>query len=521
MDGPFALATLGRRGLLTPGRPMRMARQLAETRRWGLGFGGTLRAAAARDPDRVALVDESTVRTYAQLLADAEQLAAGLRAQAAPDAQAGDRIGLLCRNHAGLVLALAACALLGVDPVLLNTGMSAPQLARVGAGQRLRAIIFDSEFREQATVLPEHLERVDESMMDDLIRHSARGPLDPAGRDGHTIVLTSGTNGTPKGTRRPDPAGVVPFAGVIARIPLRVHERVMVSTPVFHSLGLSAVHTAFAVRGTAVLQRRFEPVSTMDMLAEQDCTALFAVPTMLQRMLAAPARVPPGLRVVVVSGSVLPGGLAGRFMDVYGDVLYNLYGSTEAATISIATPSEIRRAPGTAGRPPRGTRVAILGPDRKPVRAGRTGRIVVASETVVDGYTTGRPPEMYGGMLDTGDLGHVGEDGLLFVDGRADDMIVSGGENVFPGQVENLLAALPQVQEVAVVGAPDPEFGQRLVACIALHPGERLDVEAVRDHVRRNLARHEVPSEVRFLDALPRNATGKVVRGLLQGERPD
>lgn len=214
--------------------------------------------------------------------------------------------------------------------------------------------------------------------------------------------------------------------------------------------------------------------------------------------------------MVAVSGSALPGGLATRFMDRYGDVLYNLYGSTEASWASIATPADLRAAPNTAGRAPHGTRIAVLDATGEPVAIGVSGRLFVGNELIFEGYTNGSMREERDGLLATGDIGHVDENGRVFVDGREDDMIVSGGENVFPSEVENLLADLPQVREVAVVGVPDARHGQRLAAYVVMEPGERLDQEAVREYVRRHRARFCVPRDVVFLPALPRNATGKV-----------
>jgi acyl-CoA synthetase (AMP-forming)/AMP-acid ligase II len=215
---------------------------------------------------------------------------------------------------------------------------------------------------------------------------------------------------------------------------------------------------------------------------------------------------------VAVSGSALPGGLATRFMDRYGDVLYNLYGSTEASWASIATPADLRAAPGTAGRPPHGTRVAVLSSDGTPLPPNTPGRLFVGNEMLFEGYTNGSGKETHDGLLATGDIGHLDADGRVFVDGREDDMIVSGGENVFPSEVENLLADLPGVREVAVIGVPDDTYGQRLAAYLALNPESTLDADAIRDHVRRFRARFCVPRDVVFLDALPRNATGKVLK---------
>jgi acyl-CoA synthetase (AMP-forming)/AMP-acid ligase II len=202
-------------------------------------------------------------------------------------------------------------------------------------------------------------------------------------------------------------------------------------------------------------------------------------------------------------------------MNAYGDILYNLYGSTEASWASIATPDELRFAPGTAGRPPYGTEVAILDPAGNPVPNGEVGRIFVGNDMLFDGYTSGASKEMRGGLLATGDLGHLNRMGLLFVDGREDDMIISGGENVFPLEVEDLLGRLPQIRECTVIGVPDDEFGQRLAAYVVLQPGAWLDAGSVREYVRSHLARFCVPRDVVFMDILPRNATGKVVPRLL------
>jgi acyl-CoA synthetase (AMP-forming)/AMP-acid ligase II len=406
---------------------------------------------------------------------------------------------------------MVAGALLGADPVLVNTGLSGPQLEAVAQEQGLRALLHDDEFAELAVNLPAGVHRVDERRHAELIAGTPPGDLAPPDRDGRTIVLTSGTTGSPKGARRRTPTGFGPLAAIIDRIPLHVHERMMIVAPVFHTWGYAALQVAFALRSTVVLRRRFEPAATLAAIERRRCTALFAVPVMVQRLLEVPPPARTPLRVVAVSGSALAGGLATRFMDAYGDVLYNLYGSTEVSWASIATPADLRRAPNTAGRAPHGTRLRILDPAGRPVPAGQVGQIFVGNEMLFDGYTSGAAGPARDGLLGTGDLGHLDTDGLLFVGGRADDMIVSGGENVFPADVEDLLAGLPQVREVAVIGVPDDEYGQRLAAYLVLHPGEHLDPDDVRAYVRHYRARFCVPRDVAFLTALPRNATGKVL----------
>ncbi|PPA60299.1 AMP-binding protein [Micromonospora chalcea] len=512
MDLPFIAATLTRRGLLTPGRPIRVVSQLNALRRWGWSLAGELRQAAARDPGRVAVVDErGATMTYQELLERSERLARSLRSHLG--VQAGDRVGVLCRNHHGLIEAIVAAMLLGADAVLVNTGLSAAQLGTVAEEQGLRVLVHDGEFTERVLALPAEVHRVDERRHEELIAAAVPGEqLQPPERDGRTIVLTSGTTGAPKGARRPTPHGFGPLVSIIDRIPLHARNTTMIAAPIFHTWGYAALQVSFALRATVVLHRRFDPAATLTALVAQRCDAMFAVPVMLQRLMEVEPPLPrPPLKVVAVSGSALPGNLATAFMDRYGDVLYNLYGSTEVSWASIAGPRELRAAPTTAGRPPHGTRLAILDENGRPVRDGEVGRIFVGNEMLFEGYTSGVGRESRDGLLDTGDLGRLDADGLLFVDGRADDMIVSGGENVFPSEVEDLIARLPQVREVAVIGVPDPDYGQRLAAFLALRPGETLDPEAVREYVRRYLARFSVPRDVVFVKYLPRNATGKVL----------
>jgi fatty-acyl-CoA synthase len=218
------------------------------------------------------------------------------------------------------------------------------------------------------------------------------------------------------------------------------------------------------------------------------------------------------LRVVAASGSNLPGELSTKFMDAFGDILYNLYGSTEVSWATIATPEDMRAAPGTAGRVPWATTVKILDEKGSALPPGKTGRIFVANDLLFEGYTGGGKKSEIGGLMSTGDVGHFDDQGRLFVEGRDDEMIVSGGENVFPAEVEDTIARMDGVMEVAVIGVSDPEFGQRLKAFVVKQDQSALTEDAVKSRVRSDLARFKVPREVVFLDSLPRNATGKVVK---------
>ncbi len=218
------------------------------------------------------------------------------------------------------------------------------------------------------------------------------------------------------------------------------------------------------------------------------------------------------LRIILSSGSQLDGALATEAMDGFGDVVYNLYGSTEVAYVTIADPSDLRAAPGCAGKPPLGTSVRILDDHGVPVARGATGRIFVNNGMEFGGYTGGGNKEIIDDHMSTGDVGHFDGGGRLFVDGRDDEMIVSGGENVFPREIEDLLAAHPDIVEAAAIGVPDDAFGQRLRAFVVRRPKARLSAKAVQDYVKNNLARYKVPRDVIFVDELPRNPSGKVLK---------
>jgi fatty-acyl-CoA synthase len=304
-------------------------------------------------------------------------------------------------------------------------------------------------------------------------------------------------------------------------IPLKAREKTMIAAPMFHSWGFVHFTLGMSLSSTLVLNRKFDPETTLSLTAQHETTALIVVPVMMQRILELPDDILKrydlsNLRVTAVSGSALPGATSDRWMDVFGDNVYNLYGSTEVAWASIATPSDLRAAPGTAGRPPYGTIVRLYDDDGHPVRQGETGRIFVGNEMQFEGYTGGGSKDVIDGLLSSGDVGHIDEAGRLFVDGRDDDMIVSGGENVFPAEVEDLLAGHGAIVEVAVFGVDDEGFGQRLKAVVVLREGVSVTEDELKAHVKANLAAYKVPREVVFMDELPRTSTGKVLKRVLR-----
>jgi len=534
-DARDTWAVLSRSGLLRPDHVLAAVRGY---RRWGPTASAGFAASARRRGAAVAVTDDRGELPFAELDARTHAIARGL---AAAGVREGDGVGILCRNHRGFVEAVLGAEKAGAGAVFLNPGFAAPQLAGVAEREGLGALVFDEEFlpvvdaaaSRGASFARRFLARTQAEpgdggppTLDRLARtHSREAPPKPAKPTG-PIILTSGTTGTPKGARRPPKTtGLETTRGLLEAIPYRTDERFHIAAPLFHAWGLAQLLVASAFSATTVLRPRFDPEGTLAAVAESRAQVLVVVPVMLQRILALGPEVrarydTSSLRMVLSSGSALPGELANRWMDAFGDTLYNFYGSTEVAQASIATPDDLRRAPGTAGRVPRGAVVRIVDADGKEVPPGVTGRIFVGNDIGFDGYTGGGDKERMGGLLSIGDVGHFDEEGRLFVDGRDDEMIVSGGENVFPREVEDLLAEHPDVAEVAVKGVSDEEFGQRLAAFVVLRPGASLDEGAVRSHVRDHLARYKVPRDVVFLDELPRTESGKVLKRALEPPAP-
>ena len=528
-----ALVTLGKAGFLTPMRPDRTVAMVAAARAEGLSIATGFATAAARRPDSPGLIDELGTLTWRELDERVHALAAAL--QQLPSGTP-EVVGIMARNHRGFVESLIAATRIGADVLLLNTSFAGPALAEVVNRERADVVIYDEEFTgsvdravqdrpEAVRILAWTDEATEAPTVEKLITEHTGQRATKSERKSRLILLTSGTTGTPKGAKHSG-GGASNLVAILSRTPWRVGETTVVVAPMFHAWGFSQLVFASAMACTVVTRRKFDPEATLALVDKYQATGLCVVPVMFDRIMDLPDEVRRRysgrtLRFAACSGSRMRPDVVTRFMDEFGDVIYNNYNATEAGMIATATPADLRAAPDTAGKPAMGTEIRIFDDEFNDVPTGEVGRIFVKNSTQFDGYTSGNTKDFHDGYMSSGDIGRLDEAGRLFVVGRDDEMIVSGGENVYPIEVEKTLAKHADVAEATVLGVDDEQFGQRLVAFVVLTDGATVNPDDLKAHVRENLANYKVPREITILDELPRGSTGKILRNELIARTSD
>ena len=524
------VATMHRAGIIAPMRPDKYIRIAAAMQRENMGITSGFAAAAQRCPDRPGLVDELGTLTFRENYQRADAFAAALQALPSPSKV----IGIMARNHRGFVEALIAANRIGADVLLLNTSFAGPALAEVVQREGVDAVIYDEEFT--ATVDRALADKPDATpiiawtdgpqgglTVEKMIaEHAGRRPQRVSTKS-KVILLTSGTTGSPKGAKHSGGADGGPgiLKAILDRTPWRAEELVVVVAPMFHAWGFSQLVFAASLACTVITRRKFDPDATLELIDRHRATGLCVVPVMFDRIMELPDEVRNkysgrSLRFAAASGSRMRPDVVTSFMDQFGDVIYNNYNATEAGMIATATPQDLRAAPDTAGKPAGGTEIRILNEDFTELPTGDVGGIYVRNSTQFDGYTSGKAKDFHEGFMSSGDVGYVDDAGLLFVVGRDDEMIVSGGENVYPIEVEKTLTTHPDIAEASVIGVDDEQYGQRLAAFVVLNDGASATPDLLKQHVRENLANYKVPRDITILDELPRSITGKIVRRELQ-----
>jgi len=515
-------------GALKLEAPQNIAAFLADIRRWG-EFGMIPALNARRTPDGIAVVDDDGEFTFKELDDAAHALANGLLAMGV---KGGDGVAILARNHRWFLVSVYGAARTGARIILLNSEFSGPQVKEVSEREGAKVIIYDDEYTSAVSQADPDFGKLralatnpdkdepsgstDETIAD-LIARSSSAQAPKASKHSSIIILTSGTTGTPKGANRSTPPSLAPIGGVLSHVPFRAGEVTSLPAPMFHALGFLHATIAMMLGSTLVLRRRFKPATVLQDIEKNRATAIVVVPVMLSRLLDELEKTQPkpdlsSLRIVFVSGSQLGAELATRALKDLGPVIYNLYGSTEIAFATIARPKDLSINPGTVGPVVKGVKVKILDENGAEVPKGEVGRIFVGNTFPFEGYTGGGHKQIVDGLMSSGDVGYFDEHDLLYVSGRDDEMIVSGGENVFPAEIEDLLSGHPEVVEATALGVEDKEWGHRLRCFVVKADGASIDEDAIKAYVRDNLARYKVPREVVFLDELPRNPTGKILK---------
>jgi acyl-CoA synthetase (AMP-forming)/AMP-acid ligase II len=508
--------------------PQNYAAMAADIRKWG-EIGMLPSFNARRTPNRAAIIDDDGAMTYKELDEAANAVAHGLLAKGV---RGGDGVAILARNHRWFSIANFGCARVGARIILLNSEFSGPQIKEVAEREGAKLIIYDDEYAKAVSKADPPLGKLralgenpdsdepsdstDETLAD-LVAANSKSPAPKASKHSSIIILTSGTTGTPKGANRSTPPTLAPIGGILSHVPFKAGEVTSLPSPMFHALGYLHATIAMFLGSTLLLRRRFKPPLVLEDIEMHKATALVVVPVMLSRILAALEKMDEkpdlsSLRIVFVSGSALGADLAERGLKDLGPVIYNMYGSTEIAFATIAEPKHLEFNSSTAGPVVKGVKVKIIDDNGKELPQGEVGRIFVGTSFPFEGYTGGGKKQIIDGLLSSGDVGYFDERGLLYISGRDDEMIVSGGENVFPAEVEDLISGHPDVVEATAIGVEDKEWGHRLRAFVVKKQEASLDEDTVKHYVRDHLARYKVPREVIFLDELPRNPTGKILK---------
>jgi len=507
--------------------PQNVAAMVADIRRWG-EFGMIPALNARRTPNRTAIIDDFGEITFKELDDAAHEVANGLLEKGI---KGGDGVAILARNHRWFLIAVYGAARAGARIILLNSEFSGPQIKEVSEREGAKLIIYDDEYFEAMSKADPPLGKLralgtnpdkedspsTDETLEDLVARSSGKPAPKVTKHSSIIILTSGTTGTPKGANRSSPPSLAPIGGILSHVPFRSGEVTSLPAPMFHALGYLHATIAMMLGDTLLLRRRFKPPTVLEDIEKHKVSAVVVVPVMLSRMLDALEKMDSkpdlsSLRIVFISGSQLGAELAQRALKDLGPVVYNLYGSTEIAFATIARPEDLEKNPATVGPVVKGVKVKILDDNGNELPQGEVGRIFVGNTFPFEGYTGGGHKQIIDGLMSSGDVGYFDENGLLYVSGRDDEMIVSGGENVFPAEVEDLISGHPEVVEATALGVEDKEWGHRLRAFVVKADGAGIGEDDIKSYVKEHLARYKVPREVVFLDELPRNPTGKVLK---------
>lgn len=507
------------------------------------------RVNARNTPSKPALVFRGRTTSWAELDERIDRLSAGLTRRGIGRKKS---LILMMRNRQEFVELGAAAARAGAATVAISWRSTPKELAYLATHSGAAGIATEPElfatleqakgelpaaFLENVLVVgntPMSSGGIKSTALDSLFEDPApkrNGGIDASNdEDAAVVIYTSGTTGKPKGAVRKFPKDTMQAAfRFINETPMRVDDVHLVTCPLYHSTAFGFMSLSSILGQTVVLMDEFKPESFLQIVEKHAVTTTAVVPTMLHRVLELPAETRKKydartLRAVFSGGAPLPAPLAIDFMDAFGDVLFNFYGATETGLVTLAKPADLRAAPGTIGKALPGNDIRLIGEDGKDVKPGEVGELYVKNKMLVAGYHNddeATRSSMLDGYFSVGDLARRDASGHFFIEGRKRDMVISGGVNVYPAEIEGVLEQHPDIAEVAVVGVPDREWGERVRAFVVKKAGTAVDDGILKAYVRERLAGPKVPRDFVFVDALPRNPTGKVLKRELREMGPE
>jgi fatty-acyl-CoA synthase len=489
---------------------------------------------AANSPDKAAILWRDRKLTYAQLDDRMNRIGAGLRLRGL---KRGESVVLMMRNRPEFLEVQGGAGRFGAAAVSVSWRSTPAELVYLAQHCGAKAIVFEADLWSVVEQAAKSLPGLSKK---DLVAVGADLPgcasyerdfMAPPGTsmtvekgaedEAAVVIYTSGTTGKPKGAVRKFPKDAMHATmQFIGETPMRSDDVHIVTCPLYHSTAFGFLVFNGILGGTAVLMDEFKPELFLELIERHGATTTAVVPTLLHRVLALPPEVRAkydvrSMRAIFTVGAQLPATLGTEVMDYFGDVLFNCYGATETALVTMAKPEDLRAAPGSIGKVLPGNEVRLLDDQGREVGVGEVGELFARNKMLVAGYhndAESTRSSMRDGFFSVGDLARKDRDGRFFIEGRKRDMIISGGVNVYPAEVEAAIEANPEVAEAAVVGVDDREWGERVKAFVVRRPGTSLDEGALKLWCRERLAGPKVPREFAFIDSLPRNPTGKVLK---------
>ena len=494
---------------------------------------------AAAHPDKEAVVEYGAAfvkrMTWGELDATINRVANALLARGVAG---GGRVALMLPNGSEYLIAHQALARIGATAVQIGYHLKPAEIAHILSNAEPGATLVHADqlatltaARAQANqrgamivvgeLPPDPTRRASEVIEWDraLAAASPEVPDARGGDGGGVIVYTSGTTGKSKGAHRSwKTTGLETVADLISQVGVRADDRHLVVCPLYHSAAPAFVAIMLGLGATVVLMNHFDPAGALEIIERERVTCTLMVPTMIVRITNLPdlpARDTSALRWVMSVAAPLSTEAARRFMKRFGPVLWNFYGSTETGLVTLAGPADHVARPGTIGRALRGNEIRLIDDAGREVPDGEVGELYARNAMLISGYHRNQEAtrsSLRDGFFSVGDLGRRDADGYYYLESRKHDMVISGGVNIYPREIEDHLHAHPAILDAAVIGVPDPEWGETLKAFIVLRAGQRITESEIAEYCKAALADYKRPRKVTFMTELPRNPTGKILK---------